>query len=418
MPIGILGGLVICTVIYMIVGAVATGLVPYSSSAADPLAPRPRAGGLRPALVDRRSAPWSRTAVLLVFQLGQPRIFFSMARDGLLPAGRRRSTRVPHAAHHHDPHRLLVGVLRLVADDNEIYDLTNIGTLFAFVVVCIGVLVLRLKEPTGRGPSACRSSGPVFTGAAACIFVMAACRRTPGSGFFFYNVFFRSRCAALPRPQPQEHRRRLASRQARRHYRLSSSGKSSLAFGDLRGRTAALRRMLSSCARQFLEQMEKPDVDLIDGCSLRRSPSNRRRPDRIGGRRSGRSRDLRLSTAAVRQHPRAALQLCGREISSQSLERIIDTGCLGNESLCYDALRAGSCGAAGELREELAALRARLHEVRVDEHLDRLERSDAGSRAEPTTEVVVGRVIAQARDRATPYRSVELHWISPTTSSK
>ena len=88
MPIGILGGLAICTVIYMVVGVVATGLVPYQQlKAADPLtralqfAGLPVAGG-----IVAFGAVVSITAVLLVFQYGQPRIFFAMARDGLLPA--------------------------------------------------------------------------------------------------------------------------------------------------------------------------------------------------------------------------------------------------------------------------------------------------------------------------------------------
>src|SRR5687768_12770537 len=87
MPIGILGGLAICTVIYVIVGAVATGLVPYQElRAADPLARALEVAGLPIASwFVAFGAVISLTAVLLVFQYGQPRIFFAMARDGLLP---------------------------------------------------------------------------------------------------------------------------------------------------------------------------------------------------------------------------------------------------------------------------------------------------------------------------------------------
>src|SRR5687768_9265121 len=87
MPIGILGGLAICTVIYVIVGIVATGIVPYEQlRGADPLSRALTLAGLGTAgRIVSFGAVISLTAVLLVFQYGQPRIFFAMARDGLLP---------------------------------------------------------------------------------------------------------------------------------------------------------------------------------------------------------------------------------------------------------------------------------------------------------------------------------------------
>jgi APA family basic amino acid/polyamine antiporter len=87
MPRGILGGLAICTVIYVIVGIVATGLVPYEElRSADPLTRALQVAGLETASwIVAFGAVISLTAVLLVFQYGQPRIFFAMARDGLLP---------------------------------------------------------------------------------------------------------------------------------------------------------------------------------------------------------------------------------------------------------------------------------------------------------------------------------------------
>src|SRR4051812_19828949 len=87
LPIGILGGLAICTVIYVVVGAVLTGMVPYTElGVADPLAHALDLAGFRAVggLV-ALGAVVSMSAVLLVFQYGQPRIFFAMARDGLLP---------------------------------------------------------------------------------------------------------------------------------------------------------------------------------------------------------------------------------------------------------------------------------------------------------------------------------------------
>jgi APA family basic amino acid/polyamine antiporter len=142
LPIGILGGLAICTVIYVIVGAVATGMVPYQQlKAADPLAKAlTMAGFTTVSWIVSLGAVVSLTAVLLVFQYGQPRIFFAMGRDGLLPrwaAKVHHKSRVPHIT------TLVTGIAvaagALLADENEIYDLTNIGTLSAFAIVCVGV---------------------------------------------------------------------------------------------------------------------------------------------------------------------------------------------------------------------------------------------------------------------------------------
>ena len=176
MPIGILGGLAICTLIYVIVGAVATGIVPYQElRAADPLSTALESAGMATASwIVAAGAVVSLTAVLLVFQYGQPRIFLAMARDGLLP---------PWAARIHPKHRtpwtativtgLLVATGALFADENEIYDLTNIGTLAAFAIVCIGVLVLRIKEPERPRPFRVPLVWVVtLGGAAACLYVM------------------------------------------------------------------------------------------------------------------------------------------------------------------------------------------------------------------------------------------------------
>jgi len=101
LPLGILGGLAICTIIYVIVGAVLTGMVPYQQLAvADPLTRALQiAGYASVGWVVALGASISMAAVLLVFQYGQPRIFFSMARDGLLPSWAARvdpRTRVPY----------------------------------------------------------------------------------------------------------------------------------------------------------------------------------------------------------------------------------------------------------------------------------------------------------------------------------
>ena len=177
LPIGILGGLAICTVIYVIVGAVLTGMVPYGqlANSADPLAYALQAAGFRKVgWVVALGAAVSMTAVLLVFQFGQPRIFFSMARDGLLPewaAKLHPRTRIPAAT------TLLTGVVvalaAAVGDAAETYDLTNIGTLFAFALVCVGVLVLRVTEPARPRPFRVPLVWIVAPlGAAACVFIM------------------------------------------------------------------------------------------------------------------------------------------------------------------------------------------------------------------------------------------------------
>jgi APA family basic amino acid/polyamine antiporter len=176
LPIGILGGLAICTVIYVVVGAVLTGLVPYSQLAvADPLAFALNAAGFqRVGWVVALGAAVSMTAVLLVFQYGQPRIFFSMARDGLLPKAMARvdqKTRIPYMT------TLITGVVvalfSLIGDAAETYDLTNIGTLFAFALVCGGVLILRVKEPDRPRPFKVPFVWVIAPlGVAACLFVM------------------------------------------------------------------------------------------------------------------------------------------------------------------------------------------------------------------------------------------------------
>ncbi len=176
LPIGILGGLAICTVIYVIVGAVLTGMVPYGDLAvADPLAHAlTQAGFQGVGMIVALGAAVSMTAVLLVFQYGQPRIFFAMARDGLLPQWAAKldpKLRIPYRT------TLLTGVIVATAsafgDAAETYDLTNIGTLFAFSLVCAGVLILRIREPERPRPFKVPFVWLLAPlGIAACVFVM------------------------------------------------------------------------------------------------------------------------------------------------------------------------------------------------------------------------------------------------------
>lgn len=185
LPIGIIASLVICTLIYVLVSATFTGIIPYEELRRLP--PEGLSESLTLAL--QYSAPqaaWqqlvvaigavvSTTAVLLVFQLGQPRIFFSMARDGLLPpafASVHPRFRTPHVTTIITG--LAVGGVAGVASIDEMVDLTNIGTLFAFVLVCLGVIVLRFKDPSRPRPFRV-PLGPVLLptlGALSCLFLM------------------------------------------------------------------------------------------------------------------------------------------------------------------------------------------------------------------------------------------------------
>lgn len=157
LPIGIIGSLVVCTLIYLVVAAVFIGIIPYraltelsASQQAEPLTMAMKYASMPSWMVGLVAfgSVVAHTAVLLVFQLGQPRILFAMSRDGLLPPAMSRvhpRYRTPHVAT--IVTGLLVGGVAAVANIDEMVDLTNIGTLFAFILVCIGVTVLRLREP-------------------------------------------------------------------------------------------------------------------------------------------------------------------------------------------------------------------------------------------------------------------------------
>ncbi|MGB2868817.1 MAG: amino acid permease [Bacteroidota bacterium] len=150
MPIGIIGSLIVCTVIYIATAAVLTGMQPWHQlGVADPLASAFAQLGLNWAAgIISLGAVISMTAVLLVFQLGQPRIFFSMSRDGLLPkyfAKVHPKYQTPHLTTIWTG--VVVAAISAIANINEIVELTNIGTLFAFVLVCAGIIILRRTDP-------------------------------------------------------------------------------------------------------------------------------------------------------------------------------------------------------------------------------------------------------------------------------
>ena len=156
LPRGMIYSLLICTVLYILMALVLTGMVNYSElKVDDPLAYVFNKLHLNKiGYIVSVSAVIATTSVLLVFQLGQPRIWMSMSRDGLLP---RRFAKV-HPKFQTPSFStvitgLLVGIPSLFVSSGTMTDLTSIGTLFAFVLVCFGVLVLpkRTDDSTGGG---------------------------------------------------------------------------------------------------------------------------------------------------------------------------------------------------------------------------------------------------------------------------
>jgi APA family basic amino acid/polyamine antiporter len=176
-PIAIIASLVVCTVIYVAVALVLTGLLPWNQlGTAEPLATAFSGIGIGwAALVISLGAVFATTSVLIVFQLGQPRIFFSMARDGLLPGWAAKvhpRYRTPHVTTWITG--VVVAVFAAIANINEVVELTNIGTLFAFVLVCVGVIILRHRDPARPRPFRV-PFGPWLVpllGVASCVFLM------------------------------------------------------------------------------------------------------------------------------------------------------------------------------------------------------------------------------------------------------
>jgi APA family basic amino acid/polyamine antiporter len=153
MPRGMLYSLVICTLIYVVVTLVITGMVNYTEfyNVSDPLAYVFEKINLsKVGFFISVSAVVAATSVLLVFQIGQPRIWMSMSRDGLLP---KRFGKIHPKYQTPGFSTLLAGgmvaVIALFVESSLMTDLTSIGTLFAFVLVCAGVLMLppKQKEP-------------------------------------------------------------------------------------------------------------------------------------------------------------------------------------------------------------------------------------------------------------------------------
>ena len=161
LPIGIIATLVVCTVLYIAVAVVLTGMTPWQGLIDDP-APVVNTMKKLTSATHSTLLHWTRLAVLfgammgmisslLVFQLGQARVWFAMSRDGLLPRffGKVHPRyRTPAVATWIAG--VVVGVPAGILDIGTLADLSNIGTLFAFVLVSAGVIILRRREPNRR----------------------------------------------------------------------------------------------------------------------------------------------------------------------------------------------------------------------------------------------------------------------------
>jgi len=176
-PVGIIGSLTLCTVLYIAVAAILTGMVPYQQIDID--APLAKA-------FSRTGLPWAHalislgaltgiTSVLMVLMLSQPRIMLAMARDGLLPSGffgavhpqfrtPWKSTILTGA---------VVGIMGAFLPLRILAELVNIGTLLAFVIVCIAVLIMRRTNPEMPRPFRCPFVPLVpLLGIAFCLLLM------------------------------------------------------------------------------------------------------------------------------------------------------------------------------------------------------------------------------------------------------
>jgi amino acid transporter len=191
MPIGILGSLLICTVLYILTAAVLVGIVPYTElNNAAPIAKAVDAIGLPGfAIAVKVGAIAGLSSVMLVLLYGQTRIFYTMARDGLIPsvfANVHSKFKTPWV------NTILVGLMAMgfagFMSLDALADLTNIGTLAAFAIICITVLYLRFARPDMKRPF--NMPLPVMVvvstlGALMCVFLLMSLMAKDATRNFF-----------------------------------------------------------------------------------------------------------------------------------------------------------------------------------------------------------------------------------------
>lgn len=190
LPKGMIYSLIICTIVYIVLALVLTGMVTYKQlGVSDPLAEVFKIREVKWMLyVVSFVAVVAMTSVLLVFQMGQPRIWMSMSRDGLMP---------PRFASIHPKYKtpgfativtgLVVGIPLFFTDEKFVLDFTSIGTLFAFVLVCGGVLMLPTKDKEKKG----KFNLPYINGKwiVPCLFLVTAALLWKFNPEFILNTF-------------------------------------------------------------------------------------------------------------------------------------------------------------------------------------------------------------------------------------
>jgi len=190
-PVGIICSLIVCTVLYIAVAAVLTGVVPYASlNNSEPVAFALRALGINfgSALV-AVGAICGITTVLLVMMYGQTRVALAMSRDGMIPQS---MVKIHPKFGTPDKITIVTGVVVCILSGllpiNIIAELCNMGTLFAFCVVSIGVMVLRKTEPDAHRPFRCPAVGIVAP--LAVLFCGFLISQLPANTFIFFGCWY------------------------------------------------------------------------------------------------------------------------------------------------------------------------------------------------------------------------------------